>query len=79
MVASAMAYSGWRFSCDLGTLERCAGALEIEAKRREANDPVVATWLGGAAAALRCILADGDGMDPEEFVWQVMVREGEKL
>lgn len=29
-----MAYSGWRFSCDRSVLERCAGALKIEANNQ---------------------------------------------
>lgn len=71
-----MGYSGWRFSCDRGTLERCAGALEIRAKEIADGDPGGSTYLMGAAAALRCILADGDGIDPAEFVGQVMSRAG---
>lgn len=71
-----MPYSGWRFSCDRGTLERCAGALEIEAKGRVRDDPVGATYLEGAAAALRCIVEDGDGIEPTEFVGQVLSRAG---
>lgn len=80
-----MGYSGWRFSCDRGTLERCAGALEIRAK--EIGDRMMSgdlsdaehmdavqdmAWADGAAAALRAILADGDGIDPAEFVARVM-------
>lgn len=71
-----MPYSGWRFSCDRGTLERCAGALEIRAKEIADGDPGGATYLTGAAAALRTILRDGDGIDPAEFVGQVMARAG---
>lgn len=71
-----MPYSGWRFSCDRGTLERCAGALEIKSNEIGAKDPMGATYLYGAAAALRCIVEDGDGIDPTEFVGQVMVRTG---
>ena len=62
-----MAYSGWRFSCDRGTLERCAGAREIRAKEIGDGDP-------GGAASLRAIVADGDGIEPTEFVGQVMSR-----
>ena len=69
-----MAYSGWRFSCDRGTLERCAGALEIRAKEIGDGDPGGATYLMGAAAALRAIVADGYGIEPTEFVGQVMSR-----
>lgn len=72
----AMGYSGWRFSCDRGTLERCAGALEIRAKEIADGDPGGSTYLMGAAAALRAILRDGDGIDPAEFVGQVMSRAG---
>lgn len=71
-----MGYSGWRFSCDRGTLERCAGALEIEAKRRAEDDPAGATYLDGAAAALRAIVRDGDGIEPTEFVGQVLSGTG---
>lgn len=71
-----MGYSGWRFSCDRGTLERCAGALEIRAKEIADVDPGGSTYLMGAAAALRAILRDGDGIDPAEFVGQVMSRAG---
>lgn len=69
-----MGYSGWRFSCDRGTLERCAGALEIKGK--DEADAARAAYIFGAAAALRCILADGDGIDPDEFTGQVMSRAG---
>lgn len=84
-----MGYSGWRFSCDRGTLERCAGALEIKASELSDHmsdheesignaemDFLVQDYafLNGAAAALRAILADGDGIDPAEFVGQVMSR-----
>lgn len=81
-----MGYSGWRFSCDRATMERCAGALEIRAG--ELCDRVeipgasiavpghAAAFAMGAAAALRCILADGDGIDPAEYVGQVMSRIG---
>lgn len=71
-----MGYSGWRFSCDRGTLERCAGALEIRAKEIADGDPGGSTYLMGAAASLRAIVADGDGIDPAEFVGQVMARAG---
>ena len=71
-----MPYSGWRFSCDRGTLERCAGALEIRAKEYAPGGddewPATSMYLMGAAAALRAILRDGDGIDPAEFVGQVM-------
>jgi|GEM_PF-6015660 hypothetical protein len=69
-----MGYSGWRFSCDRGTLERCAGALEIKGK--DEADAARAAYIFGAAAALRCIIADGDGIDPAEFTGQVMSRAG---
>lgn len=84
-----MPYSGWRFSCDRGTLERCAGALEITASELSDHmsehaesisnaeiDFLVQDYafLNGAAAALRTILADGDGIEPTEFVGQVMTR-----
>ena len=69
-----MGYSGWRFSCDRGTLERCAGALEIKGK--DEADAARAAYIFGAAAALRCIIADGDGIDPDEFTGQVMSRAG---
>lgn len=69
-----MGYSGWRFSCDRGTLERCAGALEIKGK--DEPDAARAAYIFGAASALRCILADGDGIDPDEFTGQVMSRAG---
>lgn len=71
-----MAYSGWRFSCDRGPLERCAGALEIRAKEIGDVDPGGATYLMGAAASLRAILRDGDGIEPTEFVGQVMSMAG---
>ena len=86
-----MGYSGWRFSCDRGTLERCAGALEIKASELSDHMDEHADVIGsaemdslvqdyafliGAAAALRAILADGDGIDPAEFVGQVMARTG---
>lgn len=83
-----MAYSGWRFSCDRGTLERCAGALEIRAEEIAARieDGLVAddldaaridrAYVLGAAASLRAIVADGDGIDPTEFVGQVLSRAG---
>ena len=82
-----MAYSGWRFSCDRATMERCAGALEIrgnELMEQAASDGAAegmakthaALIAMGAAAALRCILADGDGIDPAEFAAQVMARAG---
>ena len=82
-----MAYSGWRFSCDRATMERCAGALEIrgnECMAQAASPDSIACvtktheaiFAMGAAAALRCILADGDGIDPAEFVGQVMARAG---
>ena len=45
-----MGYSGWRFSCDRGTLERCAGALEIKGK--DESDAARAAYIFGAAAAL---------------------------
>lgn len=84
-----MAYSGWRFSCDRATMERCAGALEIRSVeigvRIDANaggmgvSEVISmaqdqAFAAGAAAALRTILADGDGIDPTEYVGQVMAR-----
>lgn len=81
-----MAYSGWRFSCDRGTLERCAGALEIHGEELRAqldgcSNPddadalrVKRAYALGAAAALRAIVADGDGIEPTEFVGQVMSR-----
>lgn len=81
-----MAYSGWRFSCDRGTLERCAGALEIHGEGlRERFDAcanpddadalrIKRAYALGAAAALRAIVADGDGIEPTEFVGQVMSR-----
>ena len=69
-----MGYSGWPFSCDRGTLERCAGALEIRAKEIADVDQGGSTYLMGAAASLRAIVADGDGIDPVEFVGQVMAR-----
>lgn len=86
-----MGYSGWRFSCDRGTLERCAGALEIRASELSDHmcehadsidsaelDSLVQSYayLNGAAAALRAIIADGDGIEPTEFVGQVMARTG---
>ena len=71
-----MGYSGWRFSCDRGTLERCAGALEIRAEGIADGDPGGFTYLMGAAASLRAILADGDGIEPAEFVGQVISRAG---
>ena len=86
-----MGYSGWRFSCDRGTLERCAGALEIMASELSDHmsehaesignaemDSLMQdyAYLNGAAAALRAILADGDGIDPTEYVGQVMSRAG---
>lgn len=86
-----MAYSGWRFSCDRATMERCAGALEIRsveigghidanAESMGVSELVTAAqehaFAAGAAAALRCILADGDGIEPTEFVGQVMSRAG---
>lgn len=71
-----MGYSGWRFSCDRGTLERCAGALEIRAKEIADGDPGGSTYLMGAAASLRAIIADGDGIEPAEFVGQVISRGG---
>ena len=85
--AMAMPYSGWRFSCDRATMERCAGALEIKANECMAQaaspDATVcvpktheAIFAMGAAAALRCILADGDGIEPTEFAGQVMARAG---
>lgn len=84
-----MGYSGWRFSCDRATMERCAGALEIRANELsdymgEHSDSMGNAdmdsliqdyaYLNGAAAALRAILADGDGIDPTEYVGQVMSR-----
>lgn len=69
-----MGYSGWRFSCDRGTLERCAGALEINGK--DEADAARAAYIFGAAASLRCIIADGDGIEPSEFVGQVLSRAG---
>ena len=84
-----MGYSGWRLSCDRGTLERCAGALEIRASElsdhmAEHSDGMSSAemdslmqdyaFLSGAAAALRAIIADGDGIDPAEYVGQVMAR-----
>lgn len=74
-----MAYSGWRFSCDRATMERCAGALEIKAGEAANAQPHAGSYLRGAAAALRCILADGDGIDPAEFAAQVMARAGVEL
>lgn len=75
-----MAYSGWRFSCDRGTLERCAGALEIQSKEAYSRGSEHASsYLNGAAAALRCIIADGEGIDPAEFAAQVMARAGVEL
>lgn len=78
-----MPYSGWRFSCDRGTLERCAGALEIRAKEYATGGddklPATSMYLMGAAAALRTILRDVDGIDPAEFVGQVMTRTGAEL
>lgn len=74
-----MGYSGWRFSCDRGTLERCAGALEIKSNEIGAKDPMGATYLYGAAAALRCIVKDGDGIEPAEFVGQVLSRAGDAI
>lgn len=82
-----MAYSGWRFSCDRATMERCAGALEIrgnECMAQAASPDAIACvtktheaiFAMGAASALRCILADGDGIEPAEFVGQVMARAG---
>lgn len=71
-----MGYSGWRFSCDRATMERCAGALEIRAEEMASAQPHAGSYLRGAAAALRCILADGDGIEPAEFVGQVMSRAG---
>lgn len=85
----AMPYSGWRFSCDRGTLERCAGALEIKSVEIGGHIDANAEAMGvselistaqdqafaaGGAAALRSILADGDGIDPAEFTAQVMAR-----
>ena len=84
-----MAYSGWRFSCDRATMERCAGALEIRSSEIGGHIDANAGAMGvsdvisaaqdqafalGAATALRVILADGDGIDPAEFVGQVMAR-----
>ena len=84
-----MAYSGWRFSCDRATMERCAGALEIKSVEIGGHIDSNAEGMGiaelisasqeqafalGAAAALRTILADGDGIDPAEYVGQVMSR-----
>lgn len=84
-----MAYSGWRFSCDRATMERCAGALEIRSTEIGGHIDSNAEGMGiselisasqeqafalGAAAALRTILADGDGIDPTEYVGQVMAR-----
>ena len=76
-----MAYSGWRFSCDRATMERCAGALEIRAEEYKSDVEVegetalrMADFAKGAATALRVILADGDGIDPAEFVGQVTAR-----
>ena len=76
-----MGYSGWRFSCDRGALERCAGALEIRAKDHAEDAAVdgdtarlMSAFAKGAAMALRTILADGDGIDPAEFTAQVMAR-----
>ena len=60
-----MAFSGWRYSCDRATLERCAGRLEIEAQDMVGRDHVERAYLAGAAASIRAILADGDGMDAE--------------
>lgn len=78
-----MPYSGWRFSCDRGTLERCAGALEIRAKEYalggDDERPATSMYLTGAAAALRTILRDGDGIEPAEFVGQVLSRAGESI
>lgn len=86
-----MAYSGWRFSCDRATMERCAGSLEIKASELSDHmaehadgmsnaemDSLMQDYahLMGAAAALRAIIADGDGIDPAEFVGQVMSRAG---
>lgn len=86
-----MAYSGWRFSCDRATMERCAGALEIRSAEIDGHIDANAESMGvsdvisaaqeqafalGAATALRVILADGDGIDPTEFVGQVMARAG---
>lgn len=84
-----MAYSGWRFSCDRATMERCAGALEIKSVEIGGRIDASAEGMGiaglisasqeqafalGAATALRVILADGDGIDPTEYVGQVMAR-----
>ena len=55
-------------------MERCAGALEIKGK--DEADAARAAYIFGAAAALRCIIADGDGIDPSEFTGQVMSRAG---
>lgn len=55
-------------------MERCAGALEIKGK--DEADAARAAYIFGAAAALRCIIADGDGIDPAEFAGQVMSRAG---
>ena len=60
-----MAFSGWRYSCDRATLERCAGRLEIEAQCEDAHDWEERCWLAGAASSIRAILADGDGMDAD--------------
>ena len=71
-------------------MERCAGALEIRGNECMAQaaspDATVcvpktheAIFAMGAAAALRCILADGDGIDPAEFAAQVMARAGVEL
>lgn len=80
-----MGYSGWRFSCDRGTLERWHGALSIKYKdvlasidpdlhsdevERDTRDEVY--FLSGAMAALGVILDDGDNPTPEEFVAEVM-------
>lgn len=76
-----MAYSGWRFSCDRATMERCAGALEIRAKDYAGDVEtdgdmalLMSAFAKGAATALRAIIADGDGIDPAEYVGQVMAR-----
>lgn len=69
---AGMGYSGWRFSCDRGTLERCAGALEIKSDEIGAKDPIGAAYSMEPLRALRCIVKDGDGIEPTEFVGQVL-------
>ncbi len=73
-----MAFSGWRYSCDRATLERCAGRLEIEAQDMVGRDHVERAYLAGAAASIRAILADGDGMDAEGMLAAVM-RHGQEI